>query len=90
MASQYIYPNSNEWQESPFVGKQNLQVQGADVLIHFGNATLPSTYEGYPHIHLSVEDGMWRYDGIEHLYFRTANNNNGVVTNSKIACVSNL
>ncbi|NOQ31160.1 MAG: hypothetical protein GQ570_08570 [Helicobacteraceae bacterium] len=90
MASQYVYPDNTEWKASPFTGKQILQTQENDVLIYFGSV-LPVGYEGYPHMHLSIEDGIFRYEGTETPYFRTANNNNtGMTTKSKIACATLL
>ena len=89
MASQYVKPDNTAWVASPFVGAQNLQVQGNDVLVHFGTSQPTTAYEGYPHIHLSVHDGVFRYEGFETPYFRTGNvNSTGVTTTSKVACAT--
>lgn len=86
MATTYRYPDNTAWVESALVGPQTLQVQGQEVLVHFG-PTLPIAYDGYPHIHLTQDDDIYHYTGAEKVFFRTANNNvSGITQTSKIAC----
>jgi len=79
MASAYAFPDNTDWVTAG-TGPMDIQAQyGPQILVNYGTITKPATYDAGPHFHLDVGE-IHRYTGIEHVWFRVANNNVANIT----------